>query len=72
MNVPRMKGALDGIADGVKQYDRSLTSHHPLPVSLVQSCNEATYQEHIDSILFPLILEIVDISPAYTFCRIAQ
>jgi hypothetical protein len=72
MNIPRMKGALDGIADGVKQDDRSLTSHHPLPISHRESCKQSTYQEHINSILFPFILEIIDIRPAHTFRRIAQ
>ena len=29
-----MEGALDGIADWIKQDNRSLTSHHPLSVSI--------------------------------------
>jgi len=33
--IPRMESALDGIADWVKQDNRSLTSHHPLSVSIV-------------------------------------
>jgi hypothetical protein len=72
MNIPRMKGALDRIADRVKEDNRSLTSHHTLFISHYQSSSKFTYQEHINSILLPFILEVIDISPPDTFRRIAK